>query len=300
MNAETLKFYDADGIDTGMASVGPEAEIYYERTGAGSPVMLINNFFMLAPFWRAFTGRLAKEHQVVGYDLRNQGKSRSPGGPIRPEQHIDDLVRLLDHLEIDRTALVGASASTLIARDFAIAHPDRVEALVLAGPIFSPTGGTRRRRLIRSWQRSLAAGGSAQLFDHIYPLVFSEQTIESGGNAGYLAIREHFLIVATPEQVGANLEASLAMRDDPARLRSIRCPTLVVTGDADFLTSPTTLSGIEALIPRCSTSVLPFAGHVPFYEACEAFETTVGQFLADVDGALVHDGALVDASADAS
>jgi 3-oxoadipate enol-lactonase len=287
MNAEILSFYDADPVDSGTASVGPTTRLYYEKSGAGSPVTLVNNFFMVAPFWRTFTRRIAADHLVVGYDLRNQGRSACAGGPIRPEQHIDDLARLLDHLEISQTTLVGASASTLIARDFALAHPDRVSALVLVGPIFNATGGARRRRLISSWLRSLASGGPAQLFDHVFPLIFSEQTIENGGNAAYLAVREYFLVVATPEQAGANLEASLALSDDPARLRDIRCPTLVLTGEADFLTSPTSLAAIGTLIPDCSTSVLPFAGHAPFFEAPDAFEDAVLAFLADVDARAV-------------
>ncbi len=283
MNPEVLKFYDAEPVDNGLAAVAPSTALYYETRGSGSPVTLVNNFFMVAPFWRAFTARITEKHLVVGYDLRNQGKSICPGAPVRPEHHIDDLARLLDHLEISRTTLVGASASTLIARDFALAHPDRVSALVLVGPIFNASGGARRRRLVKSWLRSLAAGGPAQLFDHVFPLIFSEQTIENGGNATYLAIREYFLVVATPEQAGVNLEASLALSDDPARLRDIRCPTLVVTGDADFLTSPTSLAGIATLVPDCTTEVLPFAGHVPFFEASEACEETVLAFLADVD-----------------
>jgi pimeloyl-ACP methyl ester carboxylesterase len=283
MNPEVLKFYDAAQVDNGLAPVGPGTALYYETRGAGSPVTLVNNFFMVAPFWRSFTGRIAENHLVVGYDLRNQGKSVYDGGPVQPKDHIDDIARLLDYLEISRTTVVGASASTLIARDFALAHPDRVDALILAGPIFSASGGMRRRRLVKSWLRSLASGGPAQMFDHVYPLIFSEQTIENGGNAAYLAIREYFLVVATPESAGANLEASLAMSDDPARLRDIQCPTLVVTGDADFLTSPTSLAGIATLIPDCVTEVLPFAGHVPFFEVNESFQETALAFLAGVE-----------------
>jgi pimeloyl-ACP methyl ester carboxylesterase len=281
MNQDVECYYGVEpGVAQGRAPVAPGVELYYETRGSGPPVVLLNNFFMLAPFWRALTPRLPDDHLVVGYDLRNQGLSSCPGADIAPGDHIDDLIRLLDHLGIERATIMGASASTLIARDAAIAHPDRVDALVLAGPIFNATGGARRRRLLRSWLSSLAAGGPAGLFNHIYPLIFTEQTIESGGSAAYLAVREIFLVVVTAEQAGGNLTASLKMSDDPARLRDIRCPTLVITGEADFLTSPSSLEAVAALVPDCTVTVLPFTGHAPYYEANEEFEAGVGRFLA--------------------
>jgi 3-oxoadipate enol-lactonase len=283
MNNDVERHYDAaPGVTQGRAPVAPGVELYYETRGAGAPVVLINNFFMLAPFWRALTPKLPDEYLVIGYDLRNQGLSNWPGGEIGPADHVDDVIRLLDHLGLERATLMGASASTLIARDAAIAHPDRVDAVVLAGPIFNATGGARRRRLLRSWLASLDAGGPAGLFNHIYPLIFTEQTIETGGSAAYLAVREIFLQVATVEQAGGNLAASLKMSDDPARLREIHCPTLVITGEADFLTSPSSLDAVKALVPDCTVTVLPFAGHAPYYEANEEFEAGVERFLATV------------------
>ena len=73
----------------------------------------------------------ATAYRVVRYDLRNHGSSKGVPGEFRD---FDDLLGLLDQLDIERAALVGLSLGARIAIDFAIAHPGRVDALVLASP----------------------------------------------------------------------------------------------------------------------------------------------------------------------
>ncbi|MFD0381908.1 alpha/beta fold hydrolase [Streptomyces stramineus] len=137
-------FADPDSLDLryrgkGRCRTTTGADLYYESVGSGPPLVFLNNFFIVAPAWRNFTSRLAQDHTVVTYDLRNQGVSTPGPGEAHFDQHVEDLRDLLDHLALDAVHLVGTSASTLICRDFAIRHPERVRSLVLTGPAFSPT-----------------------------------------------------------------------------------------------------------------------------------------------------------------
>src|SRR5262245_29398617 len=84
--------------------------------------------------WAPLAGRLAPAHRVVRYDLRGYGESTPP---VSSFAHHDDLVGLLDALELDRATLVGCSFGGAVAIDTALAHPDRVEALVLLGSALS-------------------------------------------------------------------------------------------------------------------------------------------------------------------
>jgi 3-oxoadipate enol-lactonase len=258
--------------------------LYYEEDGDGPPLCIVNNTYVAAPLWRAFTQKLATRTRVIRYDLRNQGAS-SPVEKLTYADHVDDLLSLLDALGVERTYLVGSSTSTLICRDFALAHPSRVAGMVLVGPIFNPNGGHRRRALTRSWLRSLELGGPAALFDHIYPLVFGEHLIENGGRAAYLALRERFLALNSPAQLAVNLSASLTTEDDPAALGRIACPTLLIAGDNDFLLSPTSLEAMRRLIPDAVAEIVPFAGHVAYFEATARFEELVQAFVDRVEEA---------------
>ena len=263
---------------------GPDGvEIYYELRGQGPQLTIVNNFFIISPLWRNFTQRLVKGHRILTYDLRNQGASSPAGEALQFSSHVQDLTDLLDALGVAATYLVGTSISTLICRDFAIAHPDRVLGLVLVGPVFCPFGSKRRKYLTKSWLNSLENSGPGALFDHIYPLIYNDRTIENGGTPTYLAIRERFLALNSHEQVRKNLTASLTTDDDPSKLRQVKCPTLLLAGDGDFLSSPTSLEATAKIMPDARVEVINFAGHVPYFEATTAFEDSVQNFIAETE-----------------
>jgi 3-oxoadipate enol-lactonase len=280
----TVEAYDLAYGAGELKALSDGSELYYEVRGpVGAPTLVIvNNYFIICPLWRNFTAELASRYRVVTYDLRNQGASSRAGADLTFERHVDDLEQLLAGLGLDDVFLLGTSISTLICRDYALRNPGRVQGMILLGPVFNPFGDRRRKYLTKSWLHSLAAGGPRGLFDHIYPLVYSDRTIESGGSATYLALRERFLALNSPTQLEINLKASLTTDDDPRLLSNIGCPTLLAAGESDFLASPASIEATARLMPRGRSTIIPMAGHVPYFEATAAFEALVGTFVADV------------------
>lgn len=255
-------------------------ELYYEVMGCGPPLVFLNNFFIVAPVWRNFTKALRENYTIVTYDLQNQGASAQRGEAHTFADHRDDLCDLLDHLGFADAYLVGTSISTLIARDMALAHPDRVRALVLTGPAFSPYGPLRLRLLLRDWLNRLEHGGAAAVFNYLYPVVFSDLFVEGGGRANYLGLREHFLALNSEAQIRASVSGALEADGDPGLLARVDTPTLLMIGDADYLWCERTVADALALFPRATGHVVPASGHMPFVEATERFESVVGDFLA--------------------
>ena len=74
-------------------------------------------------------GAFSERHRVVRPDLRGFGESPLPGGPF---SNVEDVRALLDELGLGQAAVVGNSFGGRVALDFALAHPDRTRALVLA------------------------------------------------------------------------------------------------------------------------------------------------------------------------
>jgi pimeloyl-ACP methyl ester carboxylesterase len=279
MDKATINGFDLKYSEQQMFGTSDGAELYFELRGEGPQLTILNNFFIISPLWRNFTKELVKQNRILTYDFRNQGASSPACSKLRVEDHVNDLRELLDDLGIEKTYLLGTSVSTLIARDFALAFPERVKGLIFVGPVFSPFGSRRRKLLTRSWLNSLEKGGPACLFDHIYPLVYSDRTIEGGGTPAYLALRERFLALVSHEQIKINLQASLTTEDDPAMLRQIACPVMLIAGDGDFLSSSASLCATANLFPRAHVELLDFAGHVPYFEATTAFERAVQNFI---------------------
>ena len=120
-------------------------KIAYIVQGEGEPVILIHGWLSSAGInWvlPGTSGALAKEFQVVALDIRGHGKSDKPTeeeayGP----ELVEDVVRLMDHLKIEKAHIVGYSMGGIIAANFVVRHPDRVRSCTLGGMGWMKDGG---------------------------------------------------------------------------------------------------------------------------------------------------------------
>lgn len=107
--------------------------IHYTDEGRGEPVILLHGRSGNSDIqWRRWgtIGRLAKDFRVIGMDVRGHGLSGHPHDPqAYGMEVIDDVVRLMDHLGIEKAHLVGFSMGGLIAMKTAVTHPDRVRTI---------------------------------------------------------------------------------------------------------------------------------------------------------------------------
>src|SRR5437764_1610870 len=126
--AGALRIFGESG--TGRLDV-PNGSLEYDVAGRGSAVILIHGGLVDRRLWDGQVGWLAAEHRVVRYDLRGLGKSSTATAAYSP---LDDLDRLMRRLKIQKAVLVGLSLGGMVAMDFALEHPERVEALVLCAP----------------------------------------------------------------------------------------------------------------------------------------------------------------------
>jgi len=126
-------------------------DLYYEVYGNGKPVILLHGGGADLRDWTFVAPLLARNYKVVAFDGRGAGKSPSP---VEPANYVEDLRALLDHLEIDKTALVGHSLGGQIATDFALTYPKRVSELVLVSPSLS---GFRFSQEFEEWMQQINA-----------------------------------------------------------------------------------------------------------------------------------------------
>ena len=129
----------APGTSGGFIAVAGSRLFYEECAGgqavgsaAGPALVLVHDGVMGAATWDAVWPALCARFHVVRYDRR--GKGRSPA-PTAPFSQVADLAALLADRGVARATVVGSSAGGALALDFALAHPDRVERLILLGPV---------------------------------------------------------------------------------------------------------------------------------------------------------------------
>ncbi|MCZ7417810.1 MULTISPECIES: alpha/beta fold hydrolase [unclassified Streptomyces] len=259
--------------------VSDDVELYYEIQGEEGPhLTLVNNFFIIAPMWRNFTAELAKRNRVLTYDLRNQGAS-SVCPDMTWDDHVEDLRALLDGLGIERTHLVGTSASGFICRDFAARYPERVDGLILTGPSCTPSDGIRRRATERACINSLELGGTQALWDHLYSVVFSEAAMREMGAPGYLGLRSAFTAIHPPDPMLTNLRCATQVVDGPEELARIKQPTLLLLGDKDEMWNEAYAEEAGRLIEDSEVVWLRDVGHLPYMEDGDGFQARVQRFL---------------------
>ena len=108
--------------------------LYFEEAGNGSPLIWVHGFACGLRSWDPQVQHFSAVRRVIAYDVRGFGISEAPDNASAYSQDIcvADLAGLLDHLRIESAAVGGLSMGGSIALNFALAHPGRASALIVA------------------------------------------------------------------------------------------------------------------------------------------------------------------------
>ena len=126
-------------ITPGRLEVG-KFSLYYERVGAGAPIVFLHGLGGNHLSWWQQVPYFMRSFECVTVDQRGFGLSPDPDGVFN-RAHSSDLGALLDYLKIDKAVLVGQSMGGWTIVGYALEHPERVAAMVMAdtpGGIFTP------------------------------------------------------------------------------------------------------------------------------------------------------------------
>ncbi len=111
----------------------PELRMYYEIAGAGPPLLYISGTGGdLRQTPTIFESALPRQFELLAYDQRGLGRSAVPDGPYTMRQYADDAAALLDAVGWDRCHVLGVSFGGMVAQEFALRHPQRIERMALA------------------------------------------------------------------------------------------------------------------------------------------------------------------------
>jgi len=104
-----------------------DGKLYYEMAGDGDTLVLGHAGFVDSRMWDAQRDAFTQKYRVIRFDMRGYGKSDPVEGP-RTRRY--DLAQLLDHLQVERAALLGCSLGGEIMIDFVLEHPEMASALI--------------------------------------------------------------------------------------------------------------------------------------------------------------------------
>lgn len=249
----------------------------YEVAGSGLPVVLIHGLGLNHAMWQWVTPSLTQDYRIISYDLIGHGDSyRHPVG-LAMSHFVDQLMNFVNHLELDRFAVVGFSLGGLIAEAFALAQPSRTAAV-----------GVLHSAYARSDTERAAIRTRVELARTDGPTATIGAALERWFTATFAA-QQPKIVQQVREWVTANDPASFAAAyhvlaevdaDLANQLGNIHCPTLFLTGDEDFGNSPAMAQKAAAALPDATAVILPGLRHMALAENPSAVLGALSPFLA--------------------
>jgi pimeloyl-ACP methyl ester carboxylesterase len=109
--------------------------LFYTDEGEGDPSLLfVHGLSCDSHDWIWQLPHFRQHHRTIAVDLRGHGRSDAVAGGYGLGDHAEDLVALLDHLGVPRVVAIGHSLGGMIVTVLAVAHPERVSAIVVIDP----------------------------------------------------------------------------------------------------------------------------------------------------------------------
>lgn len=250
-------------------------KLRYRLEGAGELLVLVHGVGSRLESWDGVVRALGGRFRCLRYDLRGHGGSEKLRGPYELADFVADLCGLLDRLGERRCHLAGYSLGGLVAQGFALAHPDRLDRLMLISTVAGRTDAERERVMAR--YRLVEHGIAGEHFKSSVSRWYTEAFQRQHPEAIAAAEAENKL--NDPACYAAAYRV-LATADLADRLHEIRRPTLVITGEEDIGSNPRMARLMAERIAGARLEILPGLRHAIVAEVPERVAALIESFLA--------------------
>ncbi len=284
-------------LDRVSLSTGVELDVQVAGSRDRPPVILLHGFPESHRTWRGIVPDLARAHLVLAPAQRGYARSAKPAGvdQYTPDKIVADLIALADHYELDRFTLVGHDWGGAVTWMAALAHPHRVERLVIVNAphplIFQrslfdvPEQRAASQYITRfrdtSLDKGLVGAGLERFFASTFAQVLTK-AVAGEDKAAYLdEWGQPGAMTAMLNWYRASSILVPAPDEDPPRPAFLDAPfppvkqrTLVVWGTDDKALLPAQLDGLERYVSDL-TLVRVDAGHFVPWENAPAVLTAM-------------------------
>ena len=261
-------------------------QIYYETHGGGDglPLLLVMGMGGTCQGWLVLqVPEFSRDRKTIIFDNRGAGRSEDPGTPFTTRDMAEDTLALLDELGIERAHVLGGFLGGMVAQELALAHPERVQSLILAGTF--ACADAKRRLLLEVWQGMVEHGLPHELrIKNRLCWTLSDATLELRDIVD--AMWRFYLEddAALEDKIFVRQAAACLAHDTRGRLGELRAPTLVVYGEQDLLAPHHLQRELAEAIPSARLVAIPGASHLVAVEMAPRFNRLVTRFAAEHDG----------------
>ena len=258
-----------------MSKTTDSFETYYKykKNNEKSPIVFIHGIGLTHEIWDQQID-FFKNYNILVYDLMGHGKTPLNKKQIKVRDFSKQLLKLVDLLDINKFHLVGFSLGSLIARDFASLHSNRLNSLTIFGTVYKRTEDEKRQIINRyetmkqnkevSKKRALTRWFTEEFIKknpHIYKKIYS--MLENNNHDTWLKVYKLFVY----------------HEDDDMSIRQIKANSLIITGQDDIGSKPKMSEEISKLIQGSKCKIIENGRHLCNIECEEDFNITIREFI---------------------
>jgi len=261
--------------------------LYFEEAGSGTPLLFIHEFAGDLRSWEPQLRFFSRYFRCIAYNARGFPPSDIPEDAARysQEQARDDALSVLDHLKLERAHVVGLSMGGFAALHFGISYPQRARSLVVAGCGYG--AAPDKKESFRAECEAAAASFEANWAEAAskYALGPTRVQLQNKDPRGWAEFARQLTEHSSKGQAltmrGVQMKRP-SLWELTDRMKQIKVPTLIVTGDED---DPCLEPGLlmKRHIPSAGLVVIPWSGHTINIEEPEVFNRILLEFFVRVD-----------------
>ena len=264
--------------------------LYYEETGSGAPLVFLHEFGGHYLSWEPQVRYFSRRYRCITYAARGWPPSDVPNDVSMYSQAraADDCADLMKALGIDKAHLCGLSMGATAGLEFAIRHPGKATALVIAagggGGATDPEAKKRFKEECEAFAQRIEKEGMPAMAE-LYCTSSARNTYRYKDPRGWAEFKQQFA-------AGSATGHAMTMRgvqgsrvpffERTEELKKITEPMLVVIGDEDDSTHGLAVH-LKRHVTRSGVLELPKCGHTMNLEEPAAFNTAVQDFLHAVE-----------------
>jgi 3-oxoadipate enol-lactonase len=246
------------------------ADLYYETHGAGPAILFAHgaggnhlSWWQQVPFFR-------ERYLCITFDHRGFGRSVDPRPAAEQPRFDEDLAALIDQLQLADVRLVAQSMGGWTCLGYAVAHPERVRALVMAdtaGGLTSPELESARAEVqARRQGQTLLGGAISEGFRRRNP-------------SGAFLYEQIFALNPARGQTPAGSSPTNRLSVSAEQAAALRLPVLFIEGENDVLIPPEVIRLAQQIIPGARLEMVADAGHSVYFERPDEFNRILDAFL---------------------
>jgi pimeloyl-ACP methyl ester carboxylesterase len=257
-----------------------DINVCYEVQGKGFPLVMIMGLSANMDWWDPkLVEETSKKYKTVVFDNRGAGRTDAPKIDYSIKMFADDTEKLMDSLKIQKAHVLGISMGGMIAQEFALTYPQRVEKLVLCSTNCGASKSVPPAPKILNLLMGGASGTSEDIIKNTIPILFTEDFIKSNPDIMKVVTERLMKAPIAPDAFTRQVKAIMAW-DTYARLPKIKAPTLVMHGKKDILVPPENAKILADRIPGAKLAYFEKSAHALFSQETDKVVDTLLKFLA--------------------